>query len=227
MPASAVEVISNRASDIKQGAMLPDDIVCRNSTYSEAVTISGAERLQPKCMGVFMMADAQSSKSQDWRPSYRNKDGRCLHYCAEQRVWLVSRSLGSEEVLLESSCDVAHPGASTGWNIWHRGTLSACDTIKVRAHGVGVLQANRDGIKCGDFVCADSGTRCVFKEGDRGRVVAMIGVHQCSVQFEGQSEKVTVATYLLRHLPESLSTDGFLDRKGSTFSLPRPRVAFS
>jgi len=225
MPASAVKVISNRASDIKQGAKWPDDIVRRNSTYYEAVTISGAERLQPKSMGVFMMASARSAESQDWRPSYRNREGRCLFYCAERRLWVVSRSVGSAEVLLESSCDVVHPEASRGWNMWHRGRLSPCDTIKVTAHGLGELQPNKDGITRCDFVCTNSSTD-IFQEGDRGRVVAMIGVNQCKVQFEGRSQTFTVATYLLHRLPETISTDDFF-RSGSTLSLPRPSVAFS
>lgn len=195
--------------------------------YPEVVVISGGDAVQPRCMGVFTISAIAPTSQHDWRPLYRNQRDKFLYYCAAKKMWLVGSSFNDQEGQLMSCADVQFPHESSSWkaskgsrslaHTVHRqdnalATKGSACTIQVIGRGGGLLQRNEDGIVIGDWVCVEkNGTGSHrFREGDRGRVVGMSDERECQVEFEGRYDEgsIPVATWLLRILPEDMSTDG-------------------
>jgi hypothetical protein len=190
------------------------DSAPRTSYFEEVVTVFGAQSVQWKCMGEFRMMDSQTGKAQDFRPMYKNINGRYLYYNAERRRWLISSHWNKREGLLMSGSDAQTPQDASDWMALNGSQWETDLDIRVKATGDGLQQPNEDGIIVGQFVCAMiTGSRSCgksfslerFREGERGRVVGMVDRRIAKVEFEGRSsEIVPVATKCLHALPEHL-----------------------
>lgn len=81
-----------------------------------------------------------------------------------------------------------------------------------------------DSIRENDWIEAiTSSAGMSFEEGDRGRVVKVLG-DQCWVLFEGRHHAVAAAESYFKILPESLSTDG-KRKRDDFFTLPSKSAA--
>jgi hypothetical protein len=200
-----------------------EDKPAKRVEFADALSISGAEHVQPKCMGTFLISGIQGGKCHAYRPIYKNRHGRFLYYCVDSGAWLVSSSFNDKAGSLMSSTDVDMPQLCSVWMVRQGSSWSQHVTAKVEELSDGLWSPNKDGIMKGDWVTVRAlgveGSR--FKKNDRGRVVGMANERTCMVQFEGRSEQIPVAAWLLCRLPECFSGGDYSIAKAKTsFSLP-------
>lgn len=216
-------VESGRALQASNSWQSGKSVAERSLAYSEVIEISGAETIQPKCMGRFIKSSIKPTSAHDWRPIYRNKRGKFLYYCAVRREWLVSYSFNDEEGLLMSASNGAaeFPEDSSVWEIRDGPDCWSTDyALKVTAKG----DAKQVGFQSGDWVYVRSNGSSLFRQGERGIVEAVVNDDgQCKVQFEGRTDTVPVASWHLHRFPEGFSADKHHLKKNISFSLPHKK----